>query len=112
MYIDEVCKEIINHTFSADENIVCDLYGKTKVTYNEMVKTILKANHKRAFLLHLPIKPIQIISEFCYKFSIPFPIYPEQISHMCEDSCSKTDSEGTSSNEFFITYADIIHKNT
>ncbi len=100
IYVDEACHEIIRYMFSTDENIVCDLYGKTKISYNEMVKNIITASHKRAFLLHLPVVPFLFISELCYKFNIPFPIYPEQISHMCEDLYSETDSDNIHLDEF------------
>ena len=76
-----------------------------------MVRTILEVNRKRAVLLHLPIKPFKYVSEFCYKFSIPFPVYPEQISHMCEDTCSKTEPESSASDDFFTTYTDMLYKN-
>ena len=109
--IDDVCRELIKHTFSAGEKTVCDLYGTTRITYNEMVRTILEVNRKRAVLLHLPIKPFKYVSEFCYKFSIPFPVYPEQISHMCEDTCSKTEPESSASDDFFTTYTDMLYKN-
>lgn len=101
IYLDEVCNEIIRLVFSSDENTICDLYGKTKLSYNKMVKSILAASHKQAFLLHLPITPILILSELCYKFNIPFPVSPEQISHMCEDSCSKSSSDNTYSDDFY-----------
>ena len=89
IYIDEICNEIISHTFSAKENTVCDVYGKTKMTYNEMLRAILRAANKKALILHLPSAPFLLLSELCYKFNLPFPVYPEQISHMREDLCAK-----------------------
>lgn len=100
IYIDEACHAIIENTFSSAENEVCDLYGKTKMTYNEMVKTIVSAAHKTAIVLHLPVTPFLLISELCYKFNLPFPIYPEQISHMCEDLCSTSEINITFSDDF------------
>lgn len=100
IYIDEVCNEIIRQAFLSDENMICDLYGKTKMTYNEMVKAIIAVNCKRAFLVHLPITPFRIISEFCYKFNIPFPVYPEQISHMCENLCAEKAFDNARLDEF------------
>lgn len=101
IYIDEVCEDIIRCTFSMAENTVYDLYGKTKLTYNEMVKVILATSGKKALLLHLPVKPFLVMSELCYKYNIPFPVSPEQISHMCEDLCSHTDIDSARSDEFF-----------
>lgn len=93
VYIDEVCRVIIEHIFLADEKCVCNLYGKTKMTYNEMVKALISANNTRAVLLHLPIAPIAVISEFFYRHKLHFPIQPEQISHMCEDLCCDNGEE-------------------
>lgn len=89
IYIDEVCKAIIHHTSITGDCETCDLFGKTKMSYNKMVKLLAAAIGKKVFLLHLPIKPVSAISEFCYRHKIPFPIQPEQISHMCEDLCSE-----------------------
>lgn len=85
IYVDEVSRAIISHTPLTGENVICDLFGKTKMTYNEMVKGLTEAVGTRAFILHLPKKPVVAVAEFCYRKKIPFPIQPEQISHMCED---------------------------
>lgn len=102
IYIDEACNEIIKHTLSlSDKSDVYDLYGQTRMTYNEMVRYILSANKRRAFLLHLPVPPFLYVSEFCYKHNLPFPIYPEQISHMCEDQRSEADPDAGHSDDFY-----------
>ncbi len=106
VYIDEVCRAIIDNAFLTDENRIFDLYGKTKMTYNEMVKTLIEANNTRAMLLHLPIAPCKTISEFFYRRKIPFLIQPEQISHMCEDLYCH-DSE----KNHYETYLDEFHDN-
>lgn len=93
IYIDEVCRAIIIHAFMTGECKTCDLYGKTKMSYNEMVKQLALAIDTKVFLLHLPIRPFVAVSEFCYRHNIPYPIQPEQISHMCEDLCCKNDEE-------------------
>ena len=109
IYIDEVCSAVIHHAFLKGENTVCDLYGKTKMIYNEMVKVLLEANNSRAMLLHMPIAPFQVISEFFYRHKIPFPIQPEQISHMCEDLCCN-DSEKKSCESYQDEFADNLRK--
>lgn len=91
VYIDDVCNEIIRLVFSKEGNTVTDLYGKIKMTYDEMVKMILSVSGRRALLLHLPVAPFRIMSEFCYKKNIPFPVSPEQISHLCEDTCCEAE---------------------
>ncbi len=106
IYIDEVCHEIIKHTFLMEQNIICDLYGKTKMTYNEMVKALISANRERAFLLHLPIKPFIFFSEIFYNLGIPFPIHPEQISHMCEDLYYENPQK-----DFYDAYLDEFYDN-
>ncbi len=93
VYVDEVCKAVIHHATCNNENIIQDLYGKTKMTYNQMVKDIAKAIGSRVFLLHLPKKLFTAITNFCYKNRIPFPIQPEQISLMCENLCLKDGEE-------------------
>lgn len=110
VYIDEVCRAIIDNSFPTDENCVFDLYGKTKMTYNEMVKILIAVNNTRALLLHLPIAPFSAVAEFCYQHKIPFPVQPEQISHMCEDLCCRNDEENLSENYELYDFADNLHK--
>lgn len=109
IYIDEACHEIIRNMVLSDENKVCDLFGKTKMTYNEMVKNILAASRRHAVLLHLPVTPIMILSVICYKANIPFPVSPEQISHMCEDLCSKTNFDDANLDVFFNNLCKYIN---
>lgn len=109
IYIDEVCSAIIHHAFLKGENTLCDLYGKTKMTYNEMVKTLIAVNNTKAVLLHLPIAPFSAISEFFYRHKISFPIQPEQISHMCEDLCCN-DSEKNSCEFYQDEFFDNLRK--
>ena len=85
IYTDEVCDAVIDSIFYDSGNKICGLYGKTKMTYNEMVMKIADANGCRVKLLHLPEKPLRIIASVCYRNSLPFPMLPEQISHMGED---------------------------
>lgn len=85
IYIDEVSRAILSHVALTDENVTCDLFGKTKMTYNEMVKKLTCAAGAKAVMVHLPKKPVVTVSEFCYRNKIHFPIQPEQISHMCEN---------------------------
>ena len=92
IYIDEVSRAIISHTPLTGENEICDLFGKTKMTYNEMVKQLTSAVRAKAVILHLPKKPVVAVAEFCYRRKIPFPIQPEQISHMCEDLGSEDET--------------------
>lgn len=99
IYIDEVCQAIISYTIVNGESLTCDLYGKTKLSYNEMVRQLAQAIDTKVFLLHFPIAPIVFVSEFCYKHNIPFPIQPEQISHMCEDLCGRNNDE-----QFAVNY--------
>ena len=104
IYIDEACNEIIKYTLSPSiENGTYDLYGKTKMTYNEMVRSIIAVNNRKALMVHLPVYPFILVSEYCYKHNLSFPIYPEQISHMCEDQYSKTD--------FNTDHLDDFHNN-
>lgn len=93
IYIDEVCQAIISHTIINGESLTCDLYGKTKLSYNEMVKQLAFVINTKVFLIHLPSGPFVAVSELCYRHKIPFPIQPEQISHMCEDLCSRNNDE-------------------
>ncbi len=94
IYIDEVSRAIISHTALTGENEICDLFGKSKMTYNKMVKQLTQAVGTKAVILHLPKKPVVAVSEFCYRKKIPFPIQPEQISHMCEDlGCDEETTE-------------------
>lgn len=110
IYIDEVCRAVIFHTFMTDECRICDLYGKTKLSYNEMVKTLIAVNNTRALLLHLPIAPFSAISGFFYRHKIPFPIQPEQISHMCEDLCCRNNEENLAENYGLDDFADNLRK--
>ncbi len=87
IYVDEACGAISECAFSNDRCGIYDLYGKTKMTYNEMVVLFLNSNGIKARLIHLPVSPFAAVSDFCYKRKIPFPLLPEQISHMCEDLC-------------------------
>ncbi len=93
IYVDEACRAIISHTLSADKSTTCDLFGKTKMSYNEMVKEIAKAINSQVLLLHIPVAPINAVSDYCAKRKIPFPIIPEQIAHMCEDLCCQDGSQ-------------------
>ena len=87
IYVDEVCRAVLALVFGGKGNAVFDLCGKTTVSYNEMVKALLAAADIKAALLHIPSAPVIAAAEFCAKHGIPFPINPEQISHMCEDLC-------------------------
>ena len=110
IYIDEVCRAIITHAYMTDGSKICDLCGKTKMSYNEMVKQLASAIDTSVFLLHLPIAPFVVISEFCCRHKIPFPIQPEQISHMCEDLCCKDDEENLVENYKLDDFADNLRK--
>ena len=101
IFIDEVCDAVISSIFSHRGNKICGLYGKTKMTYNEMVMKIADAIGCRVKLLHLPEKPFRIIASVCYRYSLPFPLLPEQISHMCEDLGCDEDGVIPSSAEDF-----------
>ena len=92
IYANEVSRAILSHTDLTGENKVCDLFGKTKMTYNEMVKALTRAVGAKAVILHLPKAPVVALSEFCCRKKIPFPIQPEQISHMCEDLGSENET--------------------
>lgn len=109
IYIDEVCRAIIFHAFMTDESKTCDLCGKTKMSYNEMVKHLALAIDTHVFLFHLPIAPFVAVSEFCYRHKIPFSIQPEQISHMCEDLCCK-DEEKLAENYGLDDFSDNLRK--
>lgn len=99
IYIDEVCNEIIRHVFLIKESKILDLYGKTKMTYNEMVRQLAeKVNSRIFFILHLPKTPFVALSEFCCRHKICFPIQPEQISHMCEDLHCKSNENNLTEN--------------
>ena len=101
VFIDEVCESVISHTFSQQGNKICGLYGKTKMTYNEMVKEISDAIGCKVKLVHLPVKPFRAVASFCYRYSVPFPMLPEQIAHMCEDlSCDDMGEIPSSAEEF------------
>ena len=110
IYIDEVCHAIISHTLKTDKNKICDLYGKTKMSYNDIVKHLALAINTHVFLLHLPQRPFVAVSEFCYRHKIPFPIQPEQIFHMCEDLCFKDNEENLAENYKLEAFSDNLRK--
>ncbi len=89
IYMDEVCRTILHHATQKQKSGIFDLFGKEKMTYNEMVKRIAAAAGHRVFLLHLPALPFRFVSAFCARHNLPFPIQPEQIAHMCEDLHSR-----------------------
>lgn len=110
IYIDEVCRAIITHAFMTGECKTCDLCGKTKMSYNEMVKQLALAIGTNVILLHLPIRPFVAVSEFFYRHKLPFPIQPEQISHMCEDLCCKDNEEKIAEKYELDDFSDNLRK--
>ena len=85
VYMDEVCRTIVHHAVQRDNCGTFDLFGKNKMTYNEMVRQILSAAGCRAFLLHLPVFPFRFVARLCERHKLPFPVSPEQIAHICEN---------------------------
>lgn len=110
VYIDEVCKTILHHAAEKHNSGIFDLFGKDKMTYNEMVNKITSAAGYRAFLLHLPVFPFRLVARFCEKHKWTFPITPEQISHICEDLYDCNQQPHAATDIVLDTFAENLRK--
>ncbi len=86
IYVGDVARAIVSclcneQTIGKSYNIA----GKTPLTYNQVINTVVGQMKKRAWKLHIPVAPVVTLLKFFERLRIPFPIKAEQVQRLNEN---------------------------
>ena len=86
IYVGDVAQAIVSclcneQTIGKSYNIA----GKTPLTYNQVINTVVGQMKKRAWKLHIPVAPVVTLLKFFERLRIPFPIKAEQVQRLNEN---------------------------